>query len=92
MEKLYIYGGKIEKIEKNDFKMITEKFNKMPLFNNSYKAIGIEKENISCDIIVLNNGHYKISQDYKKIGLNIDLNFWADLFYHMGNDLKLIQD
>ena len=71
---LYVYGKEVKKFGKEDLAQAMECFKTHPLFNDSYKAIGIAYEGEvypgSIDILCCKDGELKISNDYKYFKLD----------------------
>lgn len=81
-KQFYIYGEQKSIKYYDDLNDVSNKFSQVKPSPTGYRAIGICLENSGCcDIIVEMNGKIKISDDYKYLGLTIDKDFWADIYY-----------
>ena len=81
MSKLYVYNGKEIKYFKDGEKgkkiLCNAFINAEPM--NYYKSLGIEMDEGACDIIVQVGENIHISQDYKYMNMDINIQAWENL-------------
>ena len=81
-QQIYIYGKKIKRYDTFHKYAIANDFVHTKSLDG-YKSIGVETDINACDVIIEHNKKLYISDDYKKVGMSIDLALFEDLLEYI---------